>query len=342
MTFFSLSRRLPVVAALLTLALAAACDKPQALGDANAVIIAVQEQHWPQIESEVEDALEPRAFTVRDERIFRVTPVDPEGPFWGDTRRFRQILLIGEPGDEWVAEALRSAGEQPTQFPAVVEARNVWARGQRVIALVVAPGSPVTAVQPLLPQVGQSLLESYRVAIQQRMFASGVDSARAQTLAREAGFSMLMPPIYRVEQPDANSYMFINDQPDPAQLQRVITVTWRPRGEVAQGREALMEWREDIAQRFYHPPQLTDRERTERTPPEAQPGAEVQIHGVWHSPPGAWPAAGPFLTRMHTCDDGRTYLLDGWVYAPGREKYEYMFQINTIMDSFQCAAQPRG
>ncbi|MBA4158289.1 MAG: hypothetical protein H0X65_12535, partial [Gemmatimonadetes bacterium] len=107
------------------------CDKPQSLGDPNALIIGAAGPAWAEMQEEVETALEPRTFTVRDERIFRVTHVDPEGPTWGDLRRFQQVLLIGEPGDEWIAQALDRAGQPLPQLPAVVEARNVWARGQR-------------------------------------------------------------------------------------------------------------------------------------------------------------------------------------------------------------------
>lgn len=327
-------------AALLALGLVGlgGCDKPQALGDANAVIVAVPEAQWPEIEDAVESALEPRTFTVRDERIFRVTPVDPEGPYWEETRRFQQVLLIGEPGDEWVAQTLRAAGRQPTDLPAVVEARNVWARGQRVAALVVPPGASAAAAVPLLPAVGDTLMQRYRSFIQQRMFASGADSIRAQALERDAGFGLLTPAVYRMEQPDPNTFLFINDQPDPAQLQRVVTVTTRPAQEVTATPEGVLQWREETAQRYYQPPQLTDEERMERAGRESVDRAEyVQIHGVWSSPPGAWPAAGPFITRLHTCPDGHAYLLDAWVYAPGREKYEYMFQVNTILDTFRCA-----
>jgi len=323
------------LAALAVLALAA-CDKPQALGDANAMIAAMPETTWEALQDDIEDALEPRAFTVRDERIFRVTPVDPDGPYWGDTRRFRQILLIGEPAYGPIAEVISEAGGQTPQLPGIVEATNVWARGQHVYAIVIPPGASVDAAQPLLGEVGDRMLERYRITIQQRMFASGADTARAQQLERDFGFSLLMPSIYRIERPDERTHMFVNDQPDPAQLQRVILVTERPATGVGLTPEAVLAWREEIAETYYDPPHLTDRDRMDRSDGASANVDRARIHGVWSSPPGAWPAAGPFITDVHVCPDGRALLLDGWVYAPGREKYEYMFQLNTILDSFRC------
>jgi hypothetical protein len=317
-------------------AVLAACDKPQALGDANAMIAAMPEPAWEALQADIEDALEPRAFTVRDERIFRVTPVDPDGPYWGDTRRFRQILIVGEPAYEPVAEVISEAGGHPPQLPAIVEATNVWSRGQHVYAIVLQPGAGVETARPLLAEVGDRMLERYRTTIQQRMFASGADTARAQELERDFGFRLLMPAVYRTERPDDRTHMFVNDQPDPAQLQRVILVTERPASEAELTPEAVLAWREEIAERYYDPPHLTDRERMDRSGESSSELDRAQIHGVWSSPPGAWPAAGPFITRVHLCPDGRALLLDGWVYAPGREKYEYMFQVNTILDSFRC------
>ena len=30
------------------------------------------------------------------------------------------------------------------------------------------------------------------------------------------------------------------------------------------------------------------------------------------------------------------YLIDAWLYAPGRDKYEYMIQLEEILGSFRC------
>lgn len=312
------------------------CDKPQSLGDPNALIVGASDAAWAEVQDEVEAALEPRTFTVRDERIFRVTHVNPEGPTWGDLRRFQQVLLIGEPGDEWVAQALERVEQPLPQLPAVVEARNVWARGQRVLALVVPPGASASAVHPLLPELGQGLLRDYQQYLRQRMYASGVDSVRLDSLRQQIGASLLVPSVYRLEGIDPNTFLFINDQPDPARLQRVVLVTWRPSAEVELTPEAILSWREEVATRYYQPAQQTERERIEQAQVQSGGGSGLQVQGVWSTPPGGWPAAGPFLARALECPDGRTFLLDAWLYAPGQEKYEFLFQLHTILETFAC------
>jgi hypothetical protein len=101
--------------------------------------------------------------------------------------------------------------------------------------------------------------------------------------------------------------------------------------------EFARQWRAELAQELTQPPQVT--EAALRTPTRSRwtGGPRVQIQGVWSNPPGEWPAAGPFITRLVPCGD-RTFLVDAWLYAPGKGKYEYMFQLKSILDSFRCGS----
>src|SRR5688572_24514439 len=97
-----LSRRhsLPLAAALLALA---ACDLPTSIGDNTRIMVAVPDEAWVELEPSVSAALEPRSFTVRDERIFDVAHVDPTSEDWRDFRKLRQVLVVGEAADPWMA-----------------------------------------------------------------------------------------------------------------------------------------------------------------------------------------------------------------------------------------------
>ena len=68
--------------------------------------------------------------------------------------------------------------------------------------------------------------------------------------------------------------------------------------------------------------------------------AAYELRASWRNPPERnWPAGGPLITRTVTCDNqDRTYLLDAWLYAPGKEKYEYMLQLETLLESFRCTS----
>jgi hypothetical protein len=329
--------RYPAMAVAILLVALAACGRPDAMGDMNVVIVGVPDAAWPALADDVQERLESRVFVGQDERIFRVTQVDPTGDFWGDTRRLRNVVVAGEPGDEWVAEVLRRADGQQGALPALVEAHDVWARGQRVYALVVPPGSSVAAAEPLVPQLHASMLDRYHTALRQRMFASGVDTARISAVERAGGFRLIVPRVYRMEEHEAGTFQFINDQPDPARLQRSVLVTPLARQEAELSETAAVDARGRVAERLYDPPQVTHRDRIESAAVDGPAAGAVEARGQWSSAPGSWPAGGPFVSRIVACADGRAFLLDGWVYAPGREKYEYVLQVTQIMDSFECS-----
>ena len=101
--------------------------------------------------------------------------------------------------------------------------------------------------------------------------------------------------------------------------------------------EGLLEWRAATAA-AYAEPQNVDLTQVDAGPFEFRGRPAYQIQALWTNPPELnWPAAGPFIARGVICpEQNRMYLLDAWLYAPGKEKYEYMVQLQTILDSFRC------
>ena len=63
-----------------------------------------------------------------------------------------------------------------------------------------------------------------------------------------------------------------------------------------------------------------------------------EVQGAWQNPPDSnWPAAEAFVLWAVPCPpQDRLYLIDAWLYAPGKDKWEYMLQIETILESFHC------
>lgn len=328
-----IARRLaPLLPAVL---LAAGCDLPSSVGDQTRIVAAVPPAHADALGSSVEAALEPRSFTVRDERIFDVAHIDPTSEDWQDLRKVRQVLVVGEAADPWIAPALeRIRGETP-RAPAIVQAQNVWSRPQQVTVVLVPPGSPPDAAAGLMPEVGQQYVSQFEEFARSRMYASGDNTELADSLAGIAGFSLRLPQVYRAAEPEVGLFVFRNDQPDPTQLIRQVTVARRPSAEVEMTAEAALAWRAEVAARTTTPAQLTDSVVISSAELSVDGRTAVQAQSTWTNPPGDWPAAGPLLTRLVDCGQ-HTFLVDAWLYAPGRAKYEYMVQLQTILDSFRC------
>jgi hypothetical protein len=330
--------------ALLTIPLlvvvSSACnERGMTYGDANSVIAVTDPERWAQVQEDVYSALEQTVQTVRDEKTFTVTYQEPYAEFWNNLRRFRQMLLIGTRDDRWIDEAVSaSRTEVDIDGPGVYQVRNSWARDQTVTLAILPDDGSLEPLAGMLEEIQATLDRQFREYSRQRMFFSGVNNALADTLAAEAGFRLTLPQVYRWHRHDS-ILIFRNDQPDPSELIRQVMVTWRTPAPASLTPEEIVSWRQSIADSVYNEPQELIQEgmSVEAAALDGLGGTRIQTQ--WRNPPDrGWPAGGPVTTWAVTCDaQDRMYLLDAWLYAPGREKYEYMIQLETILDTFDCA-----
>ena len=316
----------------------ASCDdsfSSLAYGDYNGIVAAMDPTLWEEVGEDLYGALEPTILTVTDERTFTVTYQDPSEREWGNLRRFRQMLLVGTGDESWMQEALEKVRD-PVNGPGLYRAWDVWSRGQHVTLIVVDAATAADQVRSHLADVNQTLDAQYRAWAQNRMFLSGVDSALADELMATARFQLMLPEVYTWTRQDS-TFLFRNDNPDPSELIRQVAVNWKSPIPTDMQPEGILEWRAELSA-SYNEPQEVDLSLTDAGPFEFRGRPAYQIQATWKNPPEQnWPAAGPFITRSVICpEQNRMYLLDAWLYAPGKEKYEYMIQLQTILDSFRC------
>jgi hypothetical protein len=332
------SKRFLIAALMGSMGLITACnERPLAYGDVNSIIAVMSAEQWDVVGEDVYDALEPTISTVRGEKTFTVTYQEPGAEFWDRLRRFRQTLVVGTREDAWVQDVLDSASEPITEN-GLHQVYNVWSNGQTVTLVLLDEGWEAEDLGPYLTEVNRLLDDQFRYYARNRMYMSGRDSALSDTLSMQAGFTMLLPDVYRWELIDS-TYIFRNDQPDPSELIRQVAVTWRTPAPGLLDRESLLAWREEVVDLYSEPQMLMLDGAVEREVfVDGAPGFELQAQ--WkNTPERPWPAGGLLITRSVTCDNqDRTYILDAWLYAPGKEKYEYMIQLETVLDSFRCSS----
>jgi hypothetical protein len=319
-----------------------ACDMGLAFGDPNAVIVVAPEEWWPPLRDSVFAVLSPDVFTLRAERTFRVTYQPPIGAEWQRLKRFKEEVLIGTPEDPWIAEALATLHDTVTfEIPGLVETEEVWAKYQKVTMLLVDPEGDIPAqVFSMVDEVHSILDQRFREGALRRMFVSGSRMELADSLLETAGFSLLLPEVYRWNAQDS-LYIFRNDNPDPSELIRQFGITWRtpiPTGLTA---DSLMDWKEAVSQESYAYPQAVQRENLHTRNLAMGDMTITEFRGAWSNPPGStWPAAGPFIFWSVTCPaQNRLYFIDAWLYAPEKDKWEYLLQLETILGSFRCGSQ---
>jgi hypothetical protein len=331
-----LTKRL-LTALLLGSALTVACDtRGLSYGDPNSIIAVMSPDLWAEVSETVYGELEQTVVTVRDEKSFTVTYQEPYAEFWPNLRRFRQMLLVGTLSDRWIQEALERSKQQITT-PGLHRVRNVWSLDQTVTLVIGPEGGAASALEQHLPTIHATLDAEYRDYARGRMYLSGIDSALADTLATEAGFALTLPNVYRWMHRDS-TFVFRNDNPDPSELIRQIGVTWRSPAPAELEVDEVLAWRADLAASSYSEPQEFVSEGMTVEIVTVGGREATEIRAQWRNPPDrGWPAGGPLIIRVVTCDaQDRTYLLDAWLYAPAHEKYEYMIQLETLLDTFVC------
>ncbi|MBT8396131.1 MAG: DUF4837 family protein [Gemmatimonadetes bacterium] len=314
------------------------CNMGLAYGDPNAIIVVSAEEGWPEMQDSVFAVLGPDVYTLRTERTFRLTHQAPVGENWLRLRKFKEVVMIGGPDDFWIAEPLATLDDPGTHpVPGIAQAEDVWAKNQHITMMLVDPNGDVSAqVYGMAGEVHSIIDERFRRGALQRMFVSGTKETLADSLRMTAGFSLTLPEVYQWVATDS-LYIFRNDNPDPAELIRQFGVTWRSPIPDNLTVDSLMDWREAVADKDYDYPQVVDRTDLPQRTLALGDMTVTEVRGAWENPPGSWPAAGPFIFWTVACpEQNRLYYLDAWLYAPGKDKWEYILQLETVMGSFRC------
>lgn len=332
-----------LAALLLALPLATlGCGQQQALGKDNTVIVVTSgDSLWAEVRDTTFRALEPTFFTTREEKKFYVEAVDTASiEEFNQLRGFKRVLVFGTPDNRFVREVADAAGVPVPEPPSLVHTADVWARNQDVTAVVLEPGRRAESWKGLLPAVATRIRERYEEFVLRRMYVSGPDTTAIDSLRQRFGFGIAFPTVYdvAVREEGQGPVIVRNDNPDPSELIRSVLVDWRSPPLDTLTEEAALEWRAAVDSVHYNVPQAVDTvHHSRRLRANGRPALEVV--GVWSDEGTSFPAAGPFVLRLVQCPE-RTYLLDAWVYAPGKDRYQYDIQIRHILDSFVCSGPP--
>lgn len=315
---------------------ASACERKSAVayGSASTLILVAPDRLWSAVEDTVMTTLEPTIQTVRAERTFTVSHVAPTDSAWLRLRQFRQVILLGYEGDGWLEPAASKRSEVPDTLPAIFSVESVWAQDQLVTVVLLPRGAGAEAVGRVVPELHRVLDERYKNYVRERMYLSGADEALQRRLEQAHGFSLLLPDVYRYEEGDSVQIFRNHYAVGSKELRRTILVTSRP-GTTPPDSAALLAWRDSLGEAAYG---FDQRTADERQLSGRLPDGGTWLQGAWETPPGDYPAGGPFIARAVPCPaQNRTYLMDAWLYAPAEDKYEYMLQLENILDSFHCA-----
>ena len=272
---------------------------------------------------------------MSDERVFTVVHQEPNGEGWEERSLAPLLVLIGTLQDPWIQEAVSEA-EQPPHEPGLSRVLDLWAERQVANVLVVPETGEDQDLEEHLAGIYAQLHADFRALVRTELYASGADSELADTLWENEGFGILVPNSYEWSRTDS-TFLFWPDGEGASEIEQRVAVTWMSPAPPSLELDEVLAWRERTAREHYDTPQeVTGRVTAERL---AFAGyVALEVRGQWtRRAESGDRQEGSLLTRVAVCEgQNRAYLLDSWLYSPGAETYEYVVQLETILDSFRC------
>ena len=274
-------------------------------------------------------------FTTREENTFNVTYVASDGTELDELLMWKQVLVFGEPGEPLI-EAIAAEAKTTPEIGTVLQAQDVWARGQVATAVILEDGHEEESWRGALPGLAAMLDSQYRQYALSRMFASGVDTVLSQAVAERYGIELIAPNIYHGEIGDDGLIRLRNDNPRPSERIRSILIERVETDGGVIDAEDVFAWREGIDSVMYNVPQGIERVPVDPRTFELAGARTTEVRGMWQDE-GTFPAAGPFIARAVQCPDA-AWFFDAWLYSPNprASKYEFLLQLEEILDSFRC------
>lgn len=317
---------------VLALAALVSCTGPvvTAVGNSDDLVV-IYDEGSPELLAVVVAALESPNSWLLGEPAFKPTLTTLEAS--GDLKNIRHVLLVGTWDSGSVGEMVHEV------FPGLSEddpaglhfAEDVWAKRQMVGALM---GSDAEAVAAFIRERGDELHERLEQAALRRLSASlretAVDAGMAAALAERFGWSISPPTGYDFYTTDAGEgfIFFRRTRPD-----RTFFVYWTDGSPDFVSEQFVLSRREELAGRYLDGDIIEWNRPVEAERVDFLGRSAVRVSGWWGN--RALVGGGPFRSYcFFEPSQGRVYLVDGSLFAPGFDKMALMRNLDAIAHTF--------
>ena len=285
---------------------------PGSSGNINNISVVINDDLWDGIVGEVirESLSRPIYGLPQIEPVFSLNHI-PSKIFSGFVTKSRTILKI----DISEKEGLFSF-------------KNSYASPQRIIQITAkTPEKIISIIKENLNSIFSSLYFS-EIKEKQRRISKNLNQTKS--VFETTGVSLRFPSAYRVAKVDSN-FVWIRRDIETGSVNLFIS------RQSNKTNKSIIEIRDSISKRYIPGPTENSFMATDLMyKPNTQ---EIYIGDKQVSETrGLWEVsgqfmAGPFLNYMIEIDEGETIVLDGFVYSPGTNKRNYIFELEAIIRS---------
>ncbi|MBN2000086.1 DUF4837 family protein [candidate division KSB1 bacterium] len=319
--------------------------KKSPIGSSNKIIVLADTVLWKQVGGDVMKMIEQEKHTPQPEKIFSAAHHSPRS--LGDLTRYHNIILIGTLEEDDDAKYLLDRMLNETSRQAVLndknftfQVNNAWARQQLLTVLV---AKDTKTLQRIIPERVPLLFQIYDDFVQSTISSSVFNKYRQKDLEKQLlqhhGWSIKIQHDYVVAVDSAEArFVWLRRMPP----QREIFVYYEPVEDPSVlSKEWMMRKRDSLTAIYYSGDKIRMENATDYPDPITVEEATVEIYnsytirldGVWEN--RTKNIGGPFRSYgFYNKKDGRIYLIDLSIFAPGQKKWPYMRQLIAHAYSF--------
>lgn len=295
-----------------------------AVGDLREVVVV--SGWWGAVEPEVRAILQQEIPTPQPEPEFKLRVFTPDQ--FRTYSMFRTLLVIGPTRDTLVATLL---GPRVDSLPGgeygLFRVPNPWSQNQELVIFAAREDSLLV---PGLRAYAARLRATFREVVvrhvERAVYHRGRDTAGERALAEAYAFSIGVPKDWFLKQDHAGEhfvYLF-GHYPD-----RGVFVYWEdaPR---ALGADSLVALRDRLTARFYKG-DVVEPGYTVADTVEFLASPAVRLQGIWQNEEAT--IGGPFVSYSFN-HEGRFFMVDGYVYNPGKKKLSSLLHVEAVIRTF--------
>ncbi len=331
-------RKSVVLVACLSALVGLSCSGPtvSAVGESDDLVVVREEGSTTEADGLLLAVLEAEESWLLGESAFRATVATPEA-FRRLTNR-RHIMIVGTWDDAGVAELVRSriGGLEPGDPPALRTVEDIWAKGQVVGAIMADSDAQLARY---VEENRDAILSELEAAIMRRLVRilseRAAEGGAQEHLQERFGWSLSPPSGYDfiATHAGAGFVFFRRTRPD-----RTIFVYWQPGEARDVTEEFAIAKRSALADRYYDGDEMEWRREFAIDSLAFSGRPAVRLSGWWGN--SELVGGGPFRSYcFYEESQGRVYLIDAALFAPGFDKMPLMRNLDAALHTFDTASK---
>ncbi len=298
----------------------------RAVGKSTEIIIVSTSTVYSEVESLLIQTLERVIHTPTTENIFNIRQITPDE--FPKFKYRKNCLIIGLIGDALIDSVL--APESREKILAgesyVFGSEGLFAPGQWVLVIA---GTTASKLKEVVSS-NSNLIFNYftkgvRKRIKESLYENGHQEDLSQELYSEYGFSIKVPKNWIITKKEFGFVEFIHHRPD-----RIVSIYWKAKPKMELSKTQAINIRNKIGAEYYDG-DCVDKKLTKFYWVEFQGIKVGKLDGIWKNDEKI--TGGPFRSYFFW-KEGRFYVIDFQIFAPGEKKWKWLQQLEVICGTF--------